>query len=249
MDVFIIKNYSQYEFFHWFYLFLGSLYRIQDVSGQVYFTGEINNLEFQTSSLKLLEHTFKYVERLQPTDRPIYLEYINLDNNNFPVEKEIYKFLRVNFYEKNTFNNINPLSRLIYISRNKSVNNLRSVLNEDEYIPMLIEIGFEIIYLEDLVFNDKIKIFMEAKLIVTPIGAALSLGFFLNKDAKVLIIDRSELHTNSHYIDIYKELALSFKQYTNIDVINIYSNSNDILHIIIKDTTDFIGYINRYLSE
>ena len=122
-------------------------------------------------------------------------------------------------------------------------------MNEDEYIPMLIEIGFEIIYLEDLVFNDKIKVFMEAKLIVTPIGAALSLGFFLNKDAKVLIIDRSELHTNSHYIDIYKELALSFKQYTNIDVINIYSNSNDILHIIIKDTTDFIGYINRYLLE
>ena len=27
------------------------------------------------------------------------------------------------------------------------------------------------------------------------------------------------------------------------------SNTNDILHIVIKDSADFIDYINRYLSE
>jgi capsular polysaccharide biosynthesis protein len=249
MHVYKIGNCSQFEFFHWFYLFLGSLYRTQDVSGQIYFTGDIYNLEFQIASLKLLEHTYTYVNSLEHEHRVIELEPIHLNTDNFIIEKDVYTFLRRNLLNKNTFNHIKPMSRLIYISRNKPVNNLRSILNEEKYIPMLIEIGFEIIYLEELLFDDKVKLFMEAKLIVTPIGGALSLGVFLNKDAKLIIIDRSELHTNSHYIDIYKELDLSYKKYTNIDIININSNTNDILHIVIKDTTDFIDYINRYLSE
>jgi capsular polysaccharide biosynthesis protein len=249
MHVYIINNSSEYEFFHWFYLSIACLYRIEQKSEKIYFTLPLSNLEFQLSSLKLLDHTYKYINTLQPTDKPVYLEGIHLDNNNFPVEKEIYKFLRTNFHDKNIFINVKPISRLIYISRNKVGNSLRTILNEESFIPQLVEIGFEIIYLEELLFDDKVKLFMEAKLIVTPIGAALSLGFFLNKDAKVIIIDRSELHTNSHYIDIYKELDLSFKQYTNIDVININSNTNDILHIVIKDSSDFIDYINRYLSE
>ena len=248
-----IADCSNYEFYHWFYLALGSLYRIQDISGQVYFTIPLNNLEFQSSSLKLLSHTYIYTEN---ADSYANLDHIHLDKNNCPIEKEIYKFLRLNFHDKNVFENIKPMSRLIYISRekNKSYNTkIRQILNEESIIPSLIELGFEIIYLEDLIFDEKVKVFMEAKMIITPIGGALSLGIFLNKEAKVIMINPPGVYNMQHFKDIYIELDLSFRDYTNIDAVdkdkNVINHKDDFANMIIRDIPDFIEFIKEYNLE
>lgn len=249
--VYEIQDQANYEFYHWFYFALGQLSQIKDISGVVYFTVPHSHFEFQTESLKLLEHTYKCVN-----DTPFLenteirkLKPITLDTYNCPNETEIYSFLRTNFLTKNTFQSIRPLSRLVYISREKTKNIKRHVLNESVFIPELIQRGFEIVYLEDFSFLEKVKLFLEARIVVTPSGGALSLGFFLNPDAVVIELVLNNIFTWSRQFNpIFKELNLNNKHYTNLNAVdkdlNIVTSINEYANLYVKDPEDLLKCID-----
>ena len=251
--VYQISEYANYEFYHWFYFALASLYQIKDISGVVYYTVPHNNFEFQTESLKLLEHTYQCVNDsplLKNTDITFQkLNPITLNSYNCPIQTEIYPFLRTNFLTKNTFESIRPLSRLIYISREKTAIKKRHVINESVFIPELIQRGFEIVYLEDFTFLEKVKLFLEARIVVTPSGGALSLGFFLNPDAVVIELVLNNIFTWSRQFNpIFKELNLNNKQYTNLNAVNkdltIVTSINEYANLFVRDPEDFLKYID-----
>jgi hypothetical protein len=103
--IYQIPDCSNYEFYHWFYYALATLHEIRDISGTVFFTVPMQNLEFQISSLKLLEHTFKCVNDindLPDKDNIVYTKLHNIiaGHNNIPEQKEIYSFLRTNLLDK-----------------------------------------------------------------------------------------------------------------------------------------------------
>jgi hypothetical protein len=243
MTTYIIAERSNYEFYHWFYYALSSLYRITDISDTVYFTVPMNGLEFQEASLKYLKHTYVYTPNI--IGNACNLEHTHIDDNNCIVEKEIFPFFRRNFYEKNTFPDYKPLSRNIYISRAKSPNyNNRKLLNESSIFPFLTEKNFEIIYLEDYSFDEKVKIFYEARIIVTPVGGAMSLGFFMNEKAKMIEISTPKIRSMDCYEDIYLQIGIPFRKYTNIQGVETSSFPN--FNLI--DSEDFKNMIEYELS-
>lgn len=251
--VYQISDYANYEFYHWFYFALASLYQIKDISGVVYYTVPHNNFEFQTESLKLLEHTFQCVNDSPLLKNPDItfqkLNPITLDPYNCPNQTEIYPFLRTNFLTKNKFESIRPLSRLIYISREKTAIKKRHVVNESVFIPELIKRGFEIVYLEDFTFLEKVKLFLEARILVTPSGGALSLGFFLNPGALVIELVKNNIFTWSRQFNpIFKNLNLDVRQYTKLNAVdtdlNIVNSINEYANLDVVDIEDFLQYID-----
>lgn len=76
--------------------------------------------------------------------------------------------------------------RLIYVSRSNEKN--RQMTNEKILEYYLEEIGFEIVYPQNLKFEDQVRLFSTASHVVGPIGAALSNIIFCPKGAKVAMI-------------------------------------------------------------
>jgi len=257
--IYQIPDCSNFEFYHWFYYALATLNEIKDISGAVFFTVPMQNLEFQLSSLNLLEHTFKCVNDLNDLpnkDTIVYkkLNNITVDHNNIPEQTEIYSFLRRNLLDKNTFIDIKYLSRLIYISREKTITKVRHILNESIIIPLLKEIGFEIIYLEDYPLNEKIKIFMEARVLISFTGGALSLGVFLNKDAHVIqVVNDTVFQWGMAFFPIFKELDLAVTRYTNFTAVDSdmkpTTSRCENANIILDNINDFMECVKQCLKS
>ena len=74
--------------------------------------------------------------------------------------------------------------RLIYLARRTG----RFVLNGNEVEAALDALGFEVRYPEDLSFEDQVRLFSEARVIVGPLGAAFTNLIFASPDAKVIAL-------------------------------------------------------------
>jgi hypothetical protein len=74
--------------------------------------------------------------------------------------------------------------RKIYISR--SLARYRRIVNESELIPILENLGFEIVHTEKLSFASQVKLFNEAKVILSSHGAGLTNMLFAPSPALVL---------------------------------------------------------------
>jgi hypothetical protein len=82
--------------------------------------------------------------------------------------------------------NVNEKPVKIYISR--KVPSARVVINESELIPVLKEADFVICQLEDLPFEEQVRLFRNAEIVVAPHGAGLTNLIFSKKGIKVLEI-------------------------------------------------------------
>lgn len=74
--------------------------------------------------------------------------------------------------------------RKIYISR--SLARYRRIVNESELIPILEDFGFEIFHTEKLSFASQVKLFSEAKVILSSHGAGLTNMLFSSSSALIL---------------------------------------------------------------
>ena len=74
--------------------------------------------------------------------------------------------------------------RKIYISR--SLARYRRIINESELIPILENLGFEIVHAEKLSFGSQVKLFNEAKVILSSHGAGLTNMLFAPSSALIL---------------------------------------------------------------
>ncbi len=97
---------------------------------------------------------------------------------------------------------------LVYVSRNRS--NTRRVRNEDEFLPALRALGFTILELEDLPLASQIEMFRNARVVVSPHGAALANILFCRPEAKVVeIFPEGGVH-GSAYLRIASHLSLDY---------------------------------------
>lgn len=74
--------------------------------------------------------------------------------------------------------------RHIYISRRQA--KVRKLANELELVPLLEDLGFAIVLLEELGFAEQVRLFSEAKVIIGPHGAGLANMVFANPGATVI---------------------------------------------------------------
>ncbi|WP_340106384.1 glycosyltransferase family 61 protein [Rhodohalobacter sp. 8-1] len=76
--------------------------------------------------------------------------------------------------------------RRLYISRAKAKRRL--LINEDEIWPLLKQLGFEKIFMEDLSFRDQITTMQQAEIVVAPHGAAITNVIFCSPGTHVVEI-------------------------------------------------------------
>jgi capsular polysaccharide biosynthesis protein len=94
---------------------------------------------------------------------------------------------------KNKLSQREPRPRRIYISRSKS---RRGIYRENDLEVILIKIGFEVVYSEDLSVADQIAMFANAEVVVAPHGAGLSNIVFAPSHAKIIEINQLEYINN-----------------------------------------------------
>jgi len=108
------------------------------------------------------------------------------------------------FYSKtNTIHDENNLK--IYISRNKS--GRRTIINENEILPLLDQHGFKMVYTEDLSLEEQIQMFSRATHLLSIHGAGLSNLVFMPPKSKVIEIRHEEPH---HVLNCFYTLAHTF---------------------------------------
>jgi hypothetical protein len=225
--------------YHWFSYILGSLRFIENKDEKV-------NVLIQELQNYQVDNTYR-VESLEyfKNDFNFYYDINDLSNNNCEfieyfgenlieddrIDPNAYKYIRSKILSKyinnNTFNN-----KKVYIRRNnqskldfnKIHGTRRNLINEDELCDKLTNIyGFNCINLEDYNFNDKIDIFQNSKIIITPMGGALIFAIFANISTKIIEIygDPVETHTRNHFKILCEDLKLNYERFsTSVELLN-----------------------------
>jgi len=143
-------------------------------------------------------------------------------------------FLRKFFLERCHYHLIK--GKRIYVTRKNSEPQhygtlKRHILNEEELIKLLNKYNIEYIQLEEYSMLDKIKLFMESELIISPHSGCLTLLMFSNINAKVIeILNKgTDGFSHVHHIDTCNILGLNYNRYSNI---REDQNGNFILNMV-----------------
>lgn len=100
----------------------------------------------------------------------------------------------------------------VFISRKSAKH--RKLLQEEELFPLLRKLGFSFYELETLTFEDQIRLFRSAEMVVGPHGAGLSWLIFCSPGTLVIEINKNEPGKN-HYVDIAKQCDLEYYRYAS----------------------------------
>lgn len=96
----------------------------------------------------------------------------------------------------------------VYLSRGRA--RKRRIDNEDEVIEVLRQLGFHIIYAEDLTFEQQVKLCSRTRYLVSNHGAGLTNMLFLRADAGVLELRHETDATNNCYFTLASALGLNY---------------------------------------
>jgi len=210
---------------------------ISNPSNKIHFPIKIHMkdiLPFQREAFEIIKDKFELIEDLSKiTDYEIvsiYGEPCAADgySDNPTI---IFPFLRNLFLEKMNFNII-PNKRVFITRKNSETQHCgilkRSVINEKEFTEKLSKYGFEYVQLENYNTYDKIKLFMESEIIISPHSSALTLSLFANKNTKIIeILNHGDIHLsyNNHYRNIALHLGINYIRYRDIQE-DSYGNFN-----------------------
>lgn len=191
-------------------------------------------LPYHREAFEIIKDKFELVEDLSKYDDyeivSVYGETL-FKNNYCDHPNEIFGFLRNLFLEKMPkFEMIK--GKRIYITRKNSELATyhdgilkRFMENEIEIMEKLKPYGFEYIQLEKLSVFEKIKLFMEAEIILSCYTGALAMLLFSNKETKLIETLRDiDALKFSAYESMCKYLDIKFYRYSNINVIDQYLN-------------------------
>lgn len=245
--------------YHFLYYMICGLADIKEESKPIYFSLPIYkpNLGIEDEILELLKPDFEYVEDISGFN--IINIFGTMANDENCIAEHYNIFLRNQILIKNNLQIKNTPFRYIYISRNKSsalMSNAgcfkRNIINEKElYENVLTKYNFEFIYLEDYSFKEKIKIFQEAKVIISPCGGALSMSAFANENTQIIEIT-TKIILNNQFIGTCRGINIKYVMYYNVDIIpECFNNSSTAVsaayNFRIRDFEDFENFIKKYL--
>lgn len=214
---------------HWFLFVVSGLQDLSHLPKPIRFHTRISE-GFQRETLELLKPDYEYVENTTG--------YNIVNHEGAPVMNvchvpdHYYHFVRNQILVKKNLSLSESPTRRIYISRSKShlltSNNgrkKRQIIDEHLLMAKLEALGFECINLEDYTLVQKIRLFQEAKLIVSPNGGALTMCYFAHPQTTIFIIqNKNTLETQySHICDV---LSIPVMYYENIRCLD--GNTNQI---------------------
>ena len=243
-EVLYLEHRGNAILYHWFMYIISGLYNFKDRPKPIKFN-VFNDSSFQRETFELLKPDYEYVDDISGCK--VISSYGAPLVRNDLVEPHYYTFVRELILTKNNLAISEAPKRLIYISRNKSHllqsnegNAKRQIVNEQEVFSMLQTYGFEYISLEPLTLKEKIKLFQEAALIVTPNGGALTMALFAH--TKTAVIELHDAHSpgEDQYYNICKHVGISIERYTNVTK----QNQNLFVH----DIADLEHVVKKHMN-
>lgn len=204
-------------------------------------------ISYQAQTFDILKDKFQLVSKSDFSINDIvinnYGEYI-LDSDYY-VCPEAYEYLRELFLSRVKLKN-NFKGKKYYLARSKShllegnasesFIKRRHIFNESEVVDFLGKFGVETIFLEDFSVEEKIQIFQEVDLIISPHSGALTFTVFCQPTTKIVEINTTfPSQVSRHYHDQCRYLNLPYFKY----VCNQY-DSDDNMRIHVEDFANFL---------
>jgi hypothetical protein len=204
---------NPYHFF--FYMIARFYYFDQGTNDIVYFYAERKHTYFTRMALESLPKRF-----IRETTQRDTHEYIEMPGcewyGDFIKEDWIYAYVR-DLYKDIWASTKQEKGKLSYISRNKVVRKMRMILNEEELYEPLKNLGFSIYYMEDLTFDQQIKLFRSSEIITGFHGAGLSYLIFCEPGTRVHEInDYQQKDLKNHFIDISVKCNLRYSRFSDL---------------------------------
>jgi capsular polysaccharide biosynthesis protein len=183
-----------------------------DENPQLYFYYPLSN-PFIEDILSNFPPKYLRISDFDPTCEYIELPGLLWDRSEAKNEEWVYQYVRTFF--KKIWENTACENKSIFISRNHPSTINRRLVNEDEILPILQRKGIQKVYMEDLSFCDKIRLFKSSKLILGIHGAGMSYSVFCDPSVKIIEI-RNAAPSYKHYHEICERLAFSYTQFTDV---------------------------------
>ena len=181
-------------------------------------------IPFQREAFEIIKDEFELVEDLSLINNDYEIISVYGDTCNHSIgdnRKVTIPFLRELFVKRCQHDLIK--GKRIYITRKNSESQhngvvKRCMMNENEFTRMLEKYNIELIQLEDFSMSEKIKLFMESELIISPHSGCLTLLMFSNINCKIIEIlnEGTTNFTHNHYIDTCDILGISYNKYSDI---------------------------------
>lgn len=230
--VFRLQDRYHVGIYHWFMYMLAILDDIHAHSCPILYTTHHELIQVQAESVDLLQPSFQFVKNVSDKEYNIMeIEGVALLAHD-KVHDKYAHFLRREILVKNRLLSTKPPSRLLYISRNKSdrlpwyserersQQKNRHILNENEVTNVLVDIlHFEYVYLEELSLLEKIALFQQAKVIVSPFGGSLFCSLFAHPSTTIIELHHpfSQPSFENHYQYLCEAIGIKFQRYTEVE--------------------------------
>jgi hypothetical protein len=207
----------------------------------------INELKQDDHVLLLPANCSEFVKRILGHFEITHASYIK-ENEYFQIKKLKLSYYLAGsghihpskLYDVNQFfiNKINSTldKKKIYMSRSKQ--KARLVLNEQEIISVVTDLGFEVVYFEDYTFEQQVELCKGVNYLVSSHGANLTNLMWMNEGAKVLELIRSSAPNfcywalaNAAKVDYYYQLCeVKVNDHLLVDIELFKANINKILN-------------------
>jgi len=255
-DVYVLADRGSFIFLHWFTYVVAGLYDFSHLPKPIRFHTNITE-SFQRETLELLKPDYEFIEDITGYNVIHHEGTKIIDNCN--VDDKYYPFIREQILVKNNLEFKGTPFRRIYISRARSHLlkhhaglKRRHMANEDILTDKLKHIGFDCIHLEDYNLRDKIRLFQEAAVIVSPNAGALTMCYFSHKNTTIINIHHKNT-TDTMYMTICRVLSIPIYSYENIRCVDEQGNDTEpkflgAFNMEINDYDDFSKFIETSVN-
>lgn len=205
-------------------------------------------------SLRLLSPTSKHIIVSEGLRLPIQMLYFpsvlsythdyyatSPRAEDFLIAPEAITLLRESFLPKTPSCASEQNKQLVYVARRRGTN--RSILNDQEVINTLVELGFSIVYPENLSFPEQIALFSNAKIIVGPSGAGMANIVFARPDCKIAILAPVTYSANFYFfsqIAQYLNQQIVYVGGKPIEPSDVHSQYQINVHVLQKLITEYL---------
>ena len=256
MNVYHLEDRANGIIMHWFHYVIAGLYELSHLPKPVYFHYKDSGEAFQTETLELIKPDYIFVKDI--SECTVIPHHGAPIQGAYAVPSPYYGFVRDLILTRNNLESPVEPFRRIYVSRSRSHElnwckgiKRRQLANEGDILGLLQPIGFEVIFLEDHSLIEKIRIFQEAKVLITPSGGALAMCFFANR--KSTIVEICAQTGEDMYDHVCKELSIPTSRYTNVRTVD--GNGHPMTptylgqyNIVIHDIPHFMQFVHSLIT-
>jgi hypothetical protein len=231
--VLIFDLWSKNNYYHWVIDSLSRLYNIKKKMTDFIVLLPEKSPGFINETLALFD-----IKNIEYIGEKEFIKVPDLYIQNYTAGSGRQNPLAVNRVREFVLNRVNTGigKKFIYVSRANQ--KTRRVNNENEIIAIVKEYGFEIVFFENINFEDQVSLMRNVKCLITSHGANLTNILFMPKGAKVFELIRAD-KPNFCYWSLASSIGINY-YYQLCSICN-----KD--HLIV-DTKQFIDNINSLLK-